>query len=36
MRNDLKGIGIYFELTGGSSYRESTVPYFSISIFFYR
>ena len=21
MRNDLKGIGIYFELTGGSSYR---------------
>ena len=25
MENDLKGIENYFELTGGSSYRESTV-----------
>ena len=25
MENDLNGIENYFELTGGSSYRESTV-----------
>ena len=26
MRNDLKGIEIYFELTGGSSYRRFELP----------
>ena len=27
MENDLRGIENYFEFTGGSSYRESTVPW---------
>ena len=35
MENDLKGNENYFELTGGSSYRESTVhDLFYFTLFF--
>ena len=34
MRNDLKGIGIYFELTGGSSYRGFELPRVDCTVLF--
>ena len=33
MENDLKGIENYFELTGGSSYREFELPRFDCTPF---